>query len=185
MHCFRAGKERSFGGMIVACVFAGTLLLQSLTQAQEKRRAPERVPPKRSSQIQDGFGINSDLPRAPYLPWNKWWWTRMFDAGFKWIRIGQYENSSERTSWDWIEQKRGVYASSPELEDAVDSLVENGMKVQVQLIYGNVMYTSSSGKRPDVSVPEPGSFHNDDRSVYSIFWPPKTPEQIAAFNGYA
>jgi len=109
----------------------------------------------------------------------------MFDGGFKWIRIGQYENSSDRTSWDWIERKRGVFASSPELEDQVDSLVENGMNIQVQLLYGNVMYTSPSGKLPDVSVPEPGSFHNDDRSLYSVFWPPKTPEQIAAFNRYA
>jgi len=109
----------------------------------------------------------------------------MFDAGFKWARIGQYENSSDRTSWDWIEQKRGVFSSSPELEDAVDSLVDNGVDIQVQLIYGNVMYTSPSGKQPDVSVPEPGSFHNDDRSLYSVFWPPTTPEQIAAFNRYA
>ena len=53
---------------------------------------PRRVPPKRSSQIQNGFGINSDLPRPPYLPWDRWWWTRMFDAGVNWIRIGQYEN---------------------------------------------------------------------------------------------
>src|ERR1051325_2661473 len=102
--------------------------------------AQTHVPPKRSSQIQNGFGINSDLPRLPYLPWDRWWWTRMFDAGFKWIRIGQYENSSDYTSWDWIERKRGVYAASPELEDAVDSLVDNGMEVQVQLMYGNQMY---------------------------------------------
>ena len=175
-------KGYAFGWALAVVV---VLAFSIEAQGQEKRRVPERVPPKRSSQIQDGFGINSDLPRDPYLPWNRWWWTRMFDAGFKWIRIGQYENSSERTSWDWIEQKRGVYASSPELEDAVDSLVDNGMKIQVQLIYGNVMYTSPSGKRPDVSVPEPGSFHNDDRSLYSIFWPPKTAEQIAAFNRYA
>jgi hypothetical protein len=107
-----------------------------------------------------------------------------FDAGFKWVRIGQYENSSDRTSWDWIEQKRGVFASSQELEDHVDSLVDNGMLIQVQLLYGNVMYTSPSGKLPDVSEPEPGSFHNDDRSLYSVFWPPTTPEQIAAFNRY-
>jgi hypothetical protein len=162
------------------------LLLGALSAgAQASRPVPDHVPPKRSSQIHDGFGINSDLPRDPYLPWNRWWWTRMFDAGFKWIRIGQYENSSDRTSWDWVEQKRGVYASSPELEDAVDSLVDNGMDIQVQLIYGNVMYTSPSGKRPDVSVPETGSFHNDDRSLYSVFWPPTTPDQIAAFNRYA
>ena len=31
------------------------------------RHLPERVPPKRSSQITDGFGINSDMPRDPYL----------------------------------------------------------------------------------------------------------------------
>src|SRR2546422_11255920 len=108
--------------------------------AQESRRVPDHVPPKRSSQIHDGFGINSDLPRDPYLPWNRWWWTRMFDAGFKWIRIGQYENSSDRTSWDWIEQKRGVFSRSTELEDAVESLVDNGMQVQEQLLYGKVTY---------------------------------------------
>jgi hypothetical protein len=108
----------------------------------------------------------------------------MFDAGFKWIRISQYENSSDYTSWDWIEQKRGVMATVPELDDYVDSLVDNGVNIQVQLMYGNVMYTSPSGKLPDVSTPEPGSFHNDDRSLYSVFWAPTTPEQIAAFNRY-
>ena len=82
-------------------------------------------------------------------------------------------------------EARGHVSSSPELEDYVDSLVDNGVDIQVQLIYGNVMYTSPSGKRPDVSIPESGSFHNDDRSLYSVFWPPTTPEQIAAFNRYA
>lgn len=145
---------------------------------------PRRVPPKRSSQIENGFGLNSDLPREPYLPWNRWWWTRMFDAGFKWIRIGQYENSSDPTSWDWVEQKRGVYAVAPEVDDYVDSLVENGVNIQVQLMYGNPMYTSPAGKRPDSILPAPGSFHNPDRSLYSVFWPPTTPEQIAAFSKY-
>lgn len=146
--------------------------------------AQQRVPPKRSSQIQDGFGINSDLPRAPYLPWDRHWWTRMFDAGVSWIRIGQYENTSDYTSWDWIEQKRGVLAIPPGLDDYVDSLVDNGVKVQVQLLYGNPMYTSPAGKLPDAIVPEPGGFHNPDRSLYSAFWPPTTPEQIAAFIKY-
>ena len=161
-----------------------TVLLEAPSFSQVAKKLPEKVPPKRTSQIQDGFGINSDLPRDPYLPWNRWWWTRMFDAGFKWIRIGQYENSSDYTSWDWIEQKRGVYATSPLLEDAVDSLIDNGMDVQVQLLYGNTMYTAHSGKLPDISIPEPGSFHNDDRSMYSVFWPPVTPEQTTAFNKY-
>lgn len=146
---------------------------------------PDRVPPKRSSQIENGFGINSDFPRDPYLPWNRWWWTRMFDAGVSWIRIGQYENSSDYTSWDWIEQKRGVYAIPEGLDDYVNSLLDNGVKVQVQLHYGNPMYTSPSGIRPDAITPAPSTFHNDDRSLYSVFWPPETPEQIAAFVKYA
>lgn len=145
---------------------------------------PSRVPPKRSSQIENGFGINSDLPREPYLPWDRWWWTRMFDAGVSWIRIGQYENSSDPTSWDWVEQKRGVFAVAPEVDDYVDSLIENGVKVQIQLMYGNPMYTSPAGKKPDRITPEPGTFHNADRGLYSVFWPPKTPDQIAAFIRY-
>ena len=180
-----AGRSYRRRLLLISLSIVFVALINSPSFAQAQRTVPDHVPPKRSSQIQDGFGINSDLPRDPYLPWNRWWWTRMFDAGFKWIRIGQYENSSDRTSWDWIEQKRGVFVSSPDLEDQVDSLIDNGMNVQVQLLYGNVMYTSPSGKLPDVSVPQPGSFHNDDRSLYSVFWPPKTPEQIAAFNRYS
>jgi len=171
--------------LLVSASFVFLFLIAPSSWGQASRPLPDHVPPKRSSQIHNGFGINSDMPRDPYLPWNRWWWTRMFDAGFKWARIGQYENSSDRTSWDWIEQKRGVFSSSPELEDFVDSLVDNGIDIQVQLIYGNVMYTSPSGRRPDVSTPEPGSFHNDDRSLYSVFYPPTTPEQIAAFNRYS
>jgi len=177
----RDGRNHFFSLFLLLC--ASFLFLQIPTTAQSKK-LPEKVPPKRTSQIEDGFGINSDLPRDPYLPWNRWWWTRMFDAGFKWIRIGQYENSSDYTSWDWIEQKRGVYAAPQLLEDSVDSLIDNGMQVQVQLMYGNIMYTAHSGKLPDVSEPEPGSFHNDDRSIYSVYWPPLTPEQQAAFNKY-
>jgi hypothetical protein len=108
----------------------------------------------------------------------------MFDAGMSWIRIGQYENSSDYTSWDWVEQKRGVYSVVPELEDYVDSLIQNGVKAQVQLMYGNPMYTSRSGHKPDQIMPEPGSFHNDDRSINSVFWPPKSAEEIAAFVRY-
>jgi len=151
--------------------------------AQEPQ-LPDHIPPKRSSQITDGFGINSDLPREPYLPWERWWWGRMFDAGVKWIRIGQYENSSDLTSWDYVEQKRGVLAINPLLDEYVDSLRDNGIQIQVQLMYGNPMYTSPSGKLPDSIEPMPGSFHNDDRSLYSIFWAPRTPAQIEAFTRY-
>jgi hypothetical protein len=165
-------------------VLITTLACQQVVLMGQAPSFPSRVPPKRSSQIQAGFGINSNLPREPYLPWKRWWWTRMFDAGVSWIRIGQYENSSDPTSWDWVEQKRDVFAVAPEVDDYVDSLVENGVKVQVQLLYGNPMYTGPNGKKPDQITPEPGSFHNDDRSINSVFWPPKSPEEITAFIRY-
>ncbi len=108
----------------------------------------------------------------------------MADTGVKWARIGQYENSSDLTSWDWIEQKRGVYAAPPGLDDYVDWLVDNGIRIEMELMYGNPVNTSPSGNLPDSIIPEPGSFHNDDRSLYSVFWPPTKPAQIAAFIKY-
>jgi hypothetical protein len=109
----------------------------------------------------------------------------MFDAGVNFIRIGQYENSSDYTSWDWVERKRGEYSVIPELDDYVDSLVENGVHIEIQLLYGNPLYTSPAGHLPETITPAPGSFHNSDRSLYSLFWPPKTDEQIQAFTNYA
>jgi hypothetical protein len=156
-----------------------------LSAQDSKRSVPERIPPKRSSQIENGLGgVNTSLPRDPYIPWNRWWWTGMFDAGLKWARIGQYEDTSDITGWDWIEQKRGEFSSLPELDDYVDSLVENGVKVQLQLLYGNPMYTSPAGRLPDSITPTPASVHNPDRNLYSVFWPPKTPEQVTAFVRY-
>ncbi|MGH9431641.1 MAG: hypothetical protein ACRD3T_08870, partial [Terriglobia bacterium] len=146
---------------------------------------PSHVPLKRSSQIHDGFGVNVPMPRLPYLPWNRWWWTRMFDAGIQWARIGQYENSTDFTSWDWVEQKRGVLAIPPHVDDYINSLVDNGVHVELQLLYGNPMYTSRAGRLPDSIIPEPGTEHNPDRGIFSVYWPPKTPEQIAAFVRYA
>ena len=117
------------------------------------RKLANHLVPRRSSQIHDGFGINTDLPRDPYLPWKRWWWTRMFDAGINFIRIGQYENSSDYTSWDWVERKRGEYSIAPEVEDQIDSLVENGVHIEIQLLYGNPLYTSPAGHPPQTITP--------------------------------
>ncbi|HEV2380448.1 MAG TPA: hypothetical protein VG206_11715 [Terriglobia bacterium] len=46
------------------------------------------------------------------------------------------------------------------------------------------MYTSPAGRLPDSITPTPASVYNRDMNLYSIFWPPKTPEQIAAFVRY-
>ncbi len=159
-------------------------LISQCTLLAADKDLPGHLIPRRSGQIKNGFGIDSDLPRDPFIPWNRWWWTRMFDAGVNFIRIGQYENSSDYTSWEWVERKRGEYAVVPELDDYVNSLVENGVHIEIQLLYGNPLYTSPAGRLPQSITPESGSFHNPDRSLYSVFWPPKTPEQIEAFTKY-
>jgi hypothetical protein len=170
--------------LAAAFILLGATAL-SVAAAEGNGSAPQRIPPKRSSQIQNGLGgVNTSLPRDPYIPWTRWWWTSMFDSGIKWGRIGQYEDTSDITGWDWIEKKRGEFSCLPELDDYVDSLVDNGVKVQLQLLYGNPMYTSPAGKLPDEITPTPASVHNRDMNLYSVFWPPKTPEQIAAFVRY-
>jgi hypothetical protein len=165
-------------------ILAAFLVFPYVTLSAANGNPPDHLVPRRSRQIKDGFGINSDLPRSPFIPWNRWWWTRMFDAGVNFIRIGQYENSSDYTSWDWVERRRGEYSVVPELDDYVNSLVENGVHIEIQLLYGNALYTSPSGRVPELITPTPGSFHNPDRSLYSVFWPPKTQEQIQAFTKY-
>ena len=172
--------------IVIPIYIAFLLVLASIAMLHSKaaaagKKLPTHLVSRRSSQIHDGFGINADLPRDPYLPWNRWWWTRMFDAGINFVRIGQYENSSDYTSWDWVEHERGEYSITPEVEDEIDSLVENGVHIEIQLLYGNAIYTSPAGHSPQAITPAPGSFHNPDRSLYSIFWPPKTSGQIQAF----
>jgi hypothetical protein len=170
---------------VAASAVLGAFFSLALLARAQDQSVPTQIPPKRSSQIHDGFGQNVNLPRYPYLPLNRWWWTRLADAGVKWVRIGQYEDSSDLTSWDWIEQKRGVDAAPPGLDDYVKWLVDNGIKIEIQLDYGNPMYTSPAGKLPDSIRPAPGFInYTPNRSLYSIFWPPITPDQITAFDRY-
>ena len=147
--------------------------------------AQKRVPPKRSSQIVDGFGINSDMPREPYLPWNRHWWTSMFDAGVSWIRIGQYENSfrlhelgldraearrlcDSARHWTITSTRWWITASRSRCSCCTAIRCTRRARAHCRMR----------------STPEPGRFHNPDRSLYSVFWPPKTPDQIAAFVKY-
>lgn len=100
-----------------ALLFCGVLMagLAELTLAGGQN-TPQQVPPRRSTQLSDGFGMNLPLPRDPSLPWTRHWWTSIFDSGVKWVRLGQYENSSEKTSWDWVEQTQGVFSCPKMME---------------------------------------------------------------------
>ncbi len=169
-------------GRLYSCI----LLLVSLEfcAGASAQQISRQVPPRRSTQLADGFGMNVNLPREPRLPWTRRWWTRIFDSGLKWVRLGQYENSSEKTSWDWIEQTPGHYAASADLDEAIRSLAENGVQIEIQLQYSNPLYQGDPGTRPRrVLLPPPG-IGPDDEPPNPIFIPPTTDEQIEAFLKY-
>src|SRR5437588_10980799 len=134
----RAGDSRLRRGLLwLFLVFAALVIPGAVSANEERRSLPSHVPPKRSSQIGDGFGINSDLPRDPYLPWNRRWWTRLFDAGFKWVRIGQYENSSDWTSWD--RKRTRLNSSHTVISYAVFCLKKKTKKKQQSIETSNIM----------------------------------------------
>src|SRR5438876_12346293 len=49
------------------------------------------------------------------------------------------------------------FALPPQVDDFVDSLADNGANIELQLLYGNPMYTSPTGNLPDSIIPAPGS----------------------------
>jgi hypothetical protein len=128
--------------------------------------------------------MNIPIPREPRMPWARRWWTRIFDGGVKWVRIGQYENSSEKTSWDWVEQTPGRYAVSPDVDEAIRSLADNGVNIEIELQYANPLYQGDPRTRPRrVTLPPPG-IGPDDEPPNPIFLPPQTEDQIEAFLKY-
>jgi hypothetical protein len=143
---------------------------------------PKGVPARRSTQLSDGLGVNLPLPRQPRLSWNEKWWTRVFDSGVKWVRIGQYENSSEKTGWDWVEREPGVYRVLPEVDEAIRSLRDNGVSIEMQLCYGNPLYHGDPASRPKhIDPAPPGIGPGDPNPVFNGL---DTVEEIEGFLNY-
>jgi hypothetical protein len=142
------------------------------------------VPPRRSTQLSNGFGMNLPLPRDPRLPWTRHWWTSVADSGVKWVRLGQYENSSDKTSWDWVEQSPGVYRVRPEVDEAIRSLVDNGVSIEMQLCYSNALYQGDPKTRSAHIDPAPPGIGDQDKPAPAIFHGLKTDEEIEAFLNY-
>ncbi len=145
---------------------------------------PREVPPRRSTQLSAGFGVNLPLPRDPRLPWARHWWTRIFDSGVKWVRLGQYENSSDKTSWDWVERSPGVYSVLPEVDEAIRSLLDNGVSIEMQLCYGNALYQGDLASRPKRIEPAPPGIGEEDKPPHPIFHGLTTGDEIDAFLKY-
>jgi hypothetical protein len=166
--------------LVCACLAAG-LLIQLSARGQS---VPKEVPARRSTQLADGFGMNLPLPRDPRLPWTQRWWTRLFDSGVKWVRLGQYENTSDKTGWDWVERTPGNYQVLPEVDEAVRSLVENGVSIEMQLCYSNPLYQGDSSRRPGRIDPAPVSIGPQDKPPNPIFKGLETEDEIQGFLNY-
>jgi hypothetical protein len=160
-------------------------LMVALSQATPGQSIPPQVPARRSTQLAQGFGVNLPLPRDPRLPWASHWWTGVFDSGVKWVRIGQYENSSDKTSWDWVEQEPGVYAVRSEVDEAIRSLDDNGVSIELQLCYGNPLYEGDAATRPQHLDPAPPGIGDQDEPAPAIFHGLKTEDEIQGFLNYA
>lgn len=165
-------------------VYAALVITLCASTVVLGQNAPQQVPPRRSTQLSDGFGVNLPLPRDPRLPWTKHWWTRIADSGVKWVRLGQYENSSDKTSWDWVEQSPGVYAVRPEVDEAINSLVDNGISIEMQLCYGNPLYEGDSAARPKHVEPSAPGIGDQDNPAPPIFHGLKTEDEIQGFLNY-
>ncbi|HEX6804449.1 MAG TPA: fibronectin type III domain-containing protein [Terriglobales bacterium] len=165
-------------------LLCGGLLAGSTWAQTAKPHPPSEVPARRSTQLLDGFGVNLDLPRDPRLPWTGHWWTQLPDSGVKWVRLGQYENSSEKTGWDWVEQSPGQYEVLPEVDDAVRSLVDNGISIEIQLCYNNPLYQGDPARRPRHIDPAPPSIGQDDKPPNPIFEGLNTEDEIQGFLNY-
>ncbi|HXW91520.1 MAG TPA: hypothetical protein VEK33_13310 [Terriglobales bacterium] len=165
-----------------AIALASGLLMLAIPAASQ--RIPQQVPARSSTQLSEGFGMNLPLPRDPRLPWTRHWWTGVFDSGVKWVRIGQYENSSDKTSWDWVERTPGVYSVRPEVDEAIRSLRENGVSIELQLCYGNALYEGDAATRPQHINPAPAGIGDQDEPAPAIFRGLKTEDQIQGFLNY-
>jgi hypothetical protein len=172
----RLARRMACGVMILAVCAA---------RPAASQRIPQQVPPRRSTQLSEGFGVNLPLPRDPRLPWTRHWWTGVFDSGVKWVRIGQYENSSDKTSWDWVEREPGVYGVRTEVDEAIRSLDDNGVSIELELCYGNALYRGGAAARPQHIDPAPPGIGDQDEPAPAIFQGLKTEDEIQGFLNYA
>ena len=169
---------------VLLSVWAVLILSVCAARPVAGQSVPQQVLPRRSTQLADGFGMNLPLPREPRLPWTRHWWTSVFDSGVKWVRLGQYENSSDKTSWDWVEQTPGKYVVRPEVDEAIRSLVDNGVKIELQLCYGNALYEGDPATRPQHVEPAPPGIGDEDNPAPAIFHGLKTDDEIQGFLNY-
>jgi hypothetical protein len=68
MACFSWRTGFRYASTLLLLIAAGLPLWAQGPRNDSSAPIPLHIPPRRSSQIHDGFGINSDLPRKPWMP---------------------------------------------------------------------------------------------------------------------
>lgn len=110
-------------------------------------------------------------------------WPTMYEAGFKWVRIGYHDDP---INWHEVERIKGVYEVDPVTDAAITELKRQGMEVIFCLNFGNRLYTSQRE-----ALPDPTRQNNTERPFPQLWeWyydspnPPTTPEALAAWEKY-
>jgi hypothetical protein len=83
-----------------------------------------------------------------------------------------------------VEQTPGDYANAPEVDEAIRSLVENGVTVEIEVQYSNPLYQGDPASRPKRVTLPPVGIGGNDNPPNPIFVPPTTDGQIEAFLKY-
>jgi uncharacterized repeat protein (TIGR01451 family) len=62
---------------------------------------------------------------------------RIFDIGFKWVRISQW---GDQTEWAAVEREKGTFQVDPKTDAGIRRLLDNGVDILYTLDYGNSLY---------------------------------------------
>ena len=99
---------------------------------------------------------------------------RIFDIGFKWVRISQW---GDQTEWAAIEREKGRFQVDPKTDAGIRRLLDNGVDILYTLDYGNALYD-----RPE----QPGDIGPiyKEGHPFSLNCGPRTEEGRQAFVRY-
>jgi hypothetical protein len=102
--------------------------------------------------------------------------SRLFDIGLKWVRVGQW---GDQTEWAAIEREKGKYKMDSVTDKGIHKLLDNGVDILYGLNYGNALYN------PEGTVPgeDIGPAYKEGHPFY-LHLGPQTEEQRKAFVRY-
>jgi len=99
---------------------------------------------------------------------------RIFDIGYKWVRISQW---GDQTEWAAVEREKGKFEVDPKTDAGIRKLLDNGVDILYTLDYGNALYD-----RPDPPG-DIGPIYMEGHP-FSLNWGPRTEEGRQAFVRY-